>query len=92
MKNRAAILGLSWLLLATSSFANPAMQRVVGRTIYHPDKSRTESLSNPETRELTETTYSPDNVVTVRKVGKEREGRNLSSAVRVWLLKEAATR
>jgi hypothetical protein len=68
MKNRAAILGLSWLLLATFSFANPAMQRVVGRTIYHPDKSRTESLSNPETRELTETTYSPDNVVTVRKV------------------------
>ncbi len=68
MKTCAAFLVLSWLLFVASATANPNGQRVVGRTIYHKDKSRTESVNNPETREMTELTYSADNVLTVKKV------------------------
>lgn len=45
-----------------------APQRIIGRTIYHPDQSRTESVSDPTTREMTETTYNASNVMTVKKV------------------------
>ncbi len=68
MKMRAAFLGLSWLLFVATSTASPNGQRVVGRTIYHKDKSRTESVNNPETREMTEMTYTAENVLTVKKV------------------------
>ncbi len=68
MKMRAAFLGLSWLLFVATTTAGPNGQRVVGRTIYHKDKSRTESVSNPETREMTEMTYTADNVLSVKKV------------------------
>lgn len=62
------ILGICWLPLAgLAPAANPTMPGVVGRTVYHPDKSRTESVSDLTTRELTETTYDPNNVLTVRK-------------------------
>ncbi len=64
MKTCAAFLGLCWLVFV------PALsgQGIVGRTIYHQDKSRTESLTNPEIREMTESTYTADNVLTVKKV------------------------
>ena len=68
MKTCAAFLVLSWLLFVAVPVARAQGQRVVGRTIYHKDKSRTESVSNPETREMTELTYSADNVLTVKKV------------------------
>ncbi len=68
MKNRAAILGLSWLLLADAFSPAYATLRTVARTVYHPDKSRTESTTNPETRELTEVTYSAENAVIMKKV------------------------
>jgi hypothetical protein len=68
MKNRAAILGLSWLLLADAFSPAHATLRTVARTVYHPDKSRTESTTNPETRELTEVTYSAENAVIMKKV------------------------
>lgn len=68
MKMRAAFLGLSWLLFVAPTNASPNGQRVIGRTIYHKDKSRTESVNNPETREMTEMTYTADNVLTVKKV------------------------
>ncbi len=66
MKNRAAYLGLCWLVLGGVSFAQ--LGRIIGRTIYHEDKSRTESVSDPNTREMVESTYTPDNVLTVKKV------------------------
>lgn len=68
MKMRAVFLGLSWLLFVAITHAGPNGQRVVGRTIYHKDKSRTESVNNPETREMTEMTYTADNVLSVKKV------------------------
>lgn len=67
MKKHAASFVLCWLILAAATDVS-AQQRVVGRTIYHKDDSRTESVSNPEIREMTESTYTPDNVLTVKKV------------------------
>jgi hypothetical protein len=68
MKMSAAFLVLSWLLFAAVSESLAQGQRVVGRTIYHKDKSYTQSVSNPETREMTEMTYTKDEVLTVKKV------------------------
>ncbi len=68
MKKRTVIFGIPWLLLVLGAAANPATQPVVGRTIYHADNSRTESVRDPNTRELTETTYTSNNVLSVRKV------------------------
>lgn len=67
LKKRTARLVLGGLFLAFATGLQ-AQQRVVGRTIYHKDKSRTESVSNPEVREMTETTYTPEGVATVKKV------------------------
>ena len=67
MKYRAAFFVLCWLALEASVLAQ-APQRIIGRTIYHPDESRTESVSDPTTREMTETTYNASNVMTVKKV------------------------
>lgn len=67
MKNIAAILGLCWLALGLPVKAQ-SQQRIIGRTIYHDDKSRTESVSDPYTREMVESTYTADNVLTVKKV------------------------
>lgn len=44
------------------------MQPVVGRTIYHADDSRTESVRDPNTREMTEMTYNTAGQLTVKKV------------------------
>lgn len=44
------------------------MQPVVGRTIYHSDDSRTESVRDPNTRELTEMTYTAAGALTTKKV------------------------
>lgn len=67
MKQRAAFFVLCWLAFESSVVAQ-APQRIIGRTIYHPDQSRTESVSDPTTREMTETTYNTSNVMTVKKV------------------------
>ncbi|MEQ1749923.1 MAG: hypothetical protein ABL974_10900 [Prosthecobacter sp.] len=66
MKNRAVYLGLSWLVLGSTAFAQ--LGRIIGRTVYHDDKSRTESVSDPSTREMVETTYTADNTMTVKKI------------------------
>jgi len=68
MKKRAALLAFCWLFVALLATNVNAQQRVIGRTIYHKDKSRTEFVTNPETREMTELTYTSDNAMTVRKV------------------------
>ncbi|MCA1964300.1 MAG: hypothetical protein LDL31_10185 [Prosthecobacter sp.] len=68
MKNRAAVLGLSWLLIACPFLPALGALRTTARTVYHPDKSRTESTTNPDTRELTEITYSAENAVILKKV------------------------
>jgi hypothetical protein len=67
MKYRAAFFVLCWLALEASASAQTS-QRIIGRTIYHSDESRTESVSDPTTREMTETTYNASNVLTVKKV------------------------
>lgn len=69
MPPRAVIFGISSVLFAAVPAmlpANPAAQ-IVGRTMYHPDKSRTESVRNPDLRTLEERTYDANNVMTVRK-------------------------
>jgi len=67
MKNNTVILGLCWLTLSGLSYGQ-GQQRILGRTIYHDDKSRTESVSDPSTREMVETTYNTSGVATVKKV------------------------
>jgi hypothetical protein len=59
---------LALLLLPLTLAANPALNTVVGRTVYHADNSRTESVRDPNTRELTEVTYDANGVMTVKKV------------------------
>lgn len=44
------------------------MPAVVGRTIYHKDDSRTESVRDPNTREMTESTFNTAGQLTVKKV------------------------
>lgn len=68
MKNCALIIGICSLPLASFAQGNPASNNVVGRTIYHKDDSRTESVRDPNTRELTEMTYNPAGQLTVKKV------------------------
>lgn len=68
MKNCAVIFGICTLPLAGLCQGNPALQPVVGRTIYHADDSRTESVRDPNTREMTETTYNTAGQLTVKKV------------------------
>lgn len=68
MKNCALIIGFCSLPLASFAQGNPASTTVVGRTLYHKDDSRTESVRDPNTRELTEMTYNPAGQLTVKKV------------------------
>ena len=68
MKNCAVIFGICSLPLATLAQGNPAGSAVVGRTIYHTDDSRTESIKDPNTREMTEMTYNTSGQLTVKKV------------------------
>jgi hypothetical protein len=67
MKNDAVIFALTWFVLGGILNAQ-ALQRIHGRTIYHDDKSRTESVSDPSTREMVETTFNTAGVATVKKV------------------------
>lgn len=66
MKNCAVIFGFCILSLAGLSLGSTP--NVVGRTVYHRDDSRTESVSDPNIREMTETTYNPAGQLTVKKV------------------------
>lgn len=68
MKNSIFLLPLAYLSLTATLRADASSQGVVGRTIYHADKSRTESVRDPNTRELTEMTYDVNNVMNVKKV------------------------
>ncbi|TDU71428.1 hypothetical protein EI77_02552 [Prosthecobacter fusiformis] len=67
MKNCAVIFGIYSLSLVGLAHGNPP-QAVVGRTIYHADDSRTESVRDPNTRELTESTYNTAGQLTVKKI------------------------
>lgn len=68
MKKCAAILGLCSLSLASHGQTPAGIQPVVGRTIYHQDDSRTEMVKDPNTREMTETTFNTTGQLTVKKV------------------------
>jgi hypothetical protein len=67
MKNYALLFALSWLFLGGTAHAQ-GQPRIYGRTIYHDDKSRTESVSDPATREMVETTYNTAGVAMIKKV------------------------
>ncbi|MBX7208317.1 MAG: hypothetical protein K1X78_08415 [Verrucomicrobiaceae bacterium] len=69
MKHLSAFLGV--LLLASAAHGQGARlgsNAIQARTIYHSDHTRTESVRNPETHELTETTYDVNNVVISRHI------------------------
>lgn len=69
MNVRDSIFAIFWLLLAAAApAANPSVQAVVGRTVYHPDDSRSETVRDMNVREMTETTYNPANAVVAKKV------------------------
>ncbi len=69
MNVRDSIFAIFWLLLAAAApAANPSVQAVVGRTVYHPDNSRSETVRDMNVREMTETTYNPANAVVSKKV------------------------
>ena len=67
MKNYVVIFTLTLIVLGGILNAQ-GLQRIHGRTIYHDDKSRTESVSDPSTREMVETTFNTAGVATVKKV------------------------
>lgn len=69
MKHLSAFLGV--FLLATAVLgqgANPATSMIHARALYQKDGSRTESVKNPETSELSETVYDPRGVVISRRL------------------------
>ena len=66
MKHLSAFLGVFLLATAALHGNNPASTMIKARSIYHPDGTRTESVNNPDTRELTETTYDARGVVVSR--------------------------
>ncbi|HCN76002.1 MAG TPA: hypothetical protein DIT13_02260 [Verrucomicrobiales bacterium] len=69
MNLRDSIFAHLWLLLALPVMAaSPAGQAVVGRTVYHPDNSRTETVRDMNVREMTETTYNSANALISKKV------------------------
>ena len=68
MKHLSAFFGV--LLLASAACGqgvNPATNIISARTLYHPDGTRTESVRDPITRKMTETTYDTRNVVISRR-------------------------
>lgn len=67
MKNCAVIFGICSLSMVGLSLGNPPPM-LVGRTVYHADDSRTESVSDPNVREMTESTYNTSGQLTVKKV------------------------
>lgn len=69
MKVRDSIFAYFWLLLALpAAAATPAGQTIVGRSVYHPDDSRSETVLDMNVREMTETTYNASNAVVSKKV------------------------
>jgi len=68
MKKCAVIFGICSLSVVGLAQNNATIAPVVGRTIYHADDSRTESVRDPNTREMTEMTYNPAGQLTVKKV------------------------
>jgi hypothetical protein len=69
MKNFLVFLGaLSIVTAASGQAGKSATQRVHGRTFYHQDGTRTESVKDPYTRTLTELTYSGAGVLTTRAI------------------------
>lgn len=69
MKHLSAFLGVYWLATAVPGQApNLAAGMISARTVYHADGTRTESVKDPVTREMTEVTYNANNVVVLRKI------------------------
>jgi hypothetical protein len=66
MKNCAVLFGFCALSVAGISEGNTP--QMVGRTTYHADDTRTETVSDPSTREMTEMTYNAAGQLTVKKV------------------------
>ena len=68
MKHLSAFLGVFLLVTAPSATGANRADMIHARGIYHPDGTRTESVKDPETKVLTETTFNPNNVVVSRHV------------------------
>ena len=69
MNHLSAFLGV--FLLATAAWgqgANPTASMISARTVYHADGTRTESVKNPETKELSETVYDTRGIVISRRL------------------------
>lgn len=67
---RSAFFGVCWLMSVAGVFAQSSSgtARVEGRTVFHNDDSRTESVKDLNTRELTELTYNAGGQLIMRKV------------------------
>ncbi|MCB1208269.1 MAG: hypothetical protein KDK97_03025 [Verrucomicrobiales bacterium] len=56
-----------WLMTAAVAGAQQGGLGVLGRTTLHPDGTKSETISNPNSREVTEKTYDANGVLIVRK-------------------------
>jgi hypothetical protein len=69
MKHLCAFVGLFLLVsVAWGQSSNPAASMIVAKTIRHPDGTRSESVRDPVTRQVTETTYDASDVVVSRRM------------------------
>jgi hypothetical protein len=69
MKHLSAFLGVFLLVTAAQAQGTGhAANMIHARGIYHPDGSRTESVKDPETKVLTETTYDARGVVIAKHI------------------------
>ena len=69
MKHLCAFIGLFLLSpVAWGQGGNPAASMIVAKTIRHPDGTRSESVRDPITRQVTETTYGANEVVVSRRM------------------------
>lgn len=66
--NRIPFFVVLWLITANWAVAQQGRSAVMGRTTLHPDGTKTETVTNPETRELEEKTYDGNGVMITRKL------------------------
>lgn len=76
MKRCCAFFAIFLALTAHGRTSAQSVDSVVGKTILHPDGTRTESVSDPNTHEMEQKTFDANNILILRRLYRLNE-RNL---------------